>query len=102
MKVASLDQHRGYAQDHYTEVKQDHETEYLRESEASAYQVLREPLWNKGRQTCAALCISDAFSFSLPSYDLSLHLAAFTIFAIILLRPYFSRPQPVANLPRPS
>ncbi|KAM0257420.1 hypothetical protein ACHAQJ_004366 [Trichoderma viride] len=48
MKVASLDQYRGYAQDHYTEVKQDHETEYLKESEASAYQVLREPLWNKG------------------------------------------------------
>ncbi|PNP55006.1 hypothetical protein THARTR1_04695 [Trichoderma harzianum] len=49
MKLASLDQHRGYAQDHYTEVKQDHDTEYLKESEASAYQVLREPLWNKGR-----------------------------------------------------
>ncbi|KAH6611138.1 malic enzyme [Trichoderma cornu-damae] len=48
MKLASLDQHRGYAQDHYTEVKQDHETQYLQESEASAYQVLREPLWNKG------------------------------------------------------
>ncbi|KAL7936763.1 hypothetical protein V8C35DRAFT_296394 [Trichoderma chlorosporum] len=48
MKLASLDQHRGYAQDHYTEVKQDHDTEYLQESEASAYQVLREPLWNKG------------------------------------------------------
>ncbi|KKP04010.1 malic enzyme [Trichoderma harzianum] len=48
MKLASLDQHRGYAQDHYTEVKQDHDTEYLKESEASAYQVLREPLWNKG------------------------------------------------------
>lgn len=48
MKLASLDQHRGYAQDHYTEVKQDHDTEYLKESDASAYQVLREPLWNKG------------------------------------------------------
>ncbi|KAL7949032.1 hypothetical protein V8C42DRAFT_313043 [Trichoderma barbatum] len=48
MKLASLDQHRGYAQDHYTEVKQDHETAYLKESDASAYQVLREPLWNKG------------------------------------------------------
>lgn len=48
MKAASLDQYRGYAQDHYTEVKQDHETEYLKESDASAYQVLREPLWNKG------------------------------------------------------
>lgn len=51
MKAASLDQYRGYAQDHYTEVKQDHDTEYLKESDASAYQVLREPLWNKGMQT---------------------------------------------------
>ncbi|TFB02134.1 NADP-dependent malic enzyme [Trichoderma ghanense] len=48
MKLASLDQHRGYAQDHYSEVKQDHETEPMEESEASGYQVIREPLWNKG------------------------------------------------------
>lgn len=66
MKLASLDQHRGYAQDHYTEVKQDHDTEYLKESEASAYQVLREPLWNKGRlMRIEAYICWFSFAFSL-------------------------------------
>jgi malate dehydrogenase (oxaloacetate-decarboxylating)(NADP+) len=48
LKAASLDQHRGYAQDHFAEVHQDRETEYVDESMAAGYQVLREPLWNKG------------------------------------------------------
>ncbi|KAF4968619.1 hypothetical protein FZEAL_10360 [Fusarium zealandicum] len=46
--MASLDQHRGYVQDHYAEVKQDRPTESLNESNAAGYQILREPLWNKG------------------------------------------------------
>lgn len=49
MKMASLDQHRGYAQDHYGEVKQDHPTQYVDQGNAAGYQVIREPLWNKGK-----------------------------------------------------
>ncbi len=48
MKMASLDGLRGYAQDHYGEVKQDKATDYVPKSAAGGYQVLREPLWNKG------------------------------------------------------
>ncbi|KAK5993324.1 NADP-dependent malic enzyme [Cladobotryum mycophilum] len=50
MKLASLDQHRGYAQNHYAEVKQTRKTEYLPQAMASGYQVIHEPLWNKGKQ----------------------------------------------------
>lgn len=48
LKAASLDQHRGYAQDHFAEVHQERDTEYIDETMAAGYQVLREPLWNKG------------------------------------------------------
>ncbi|KAJ8127313.1 hypothetical protein O1611_g6323 [Lasiodiplodia mahajangana] len=48
MKMASLDGLRGYAQDHYGEVKQYRTTDYVPKSAAGGYQVLREPLWNKG------------------------------------------------------
>lgn len=48
MKTASLDQHRGYAKDHYGVVKQDHDTSYLSKDDADGYQLMREPLWNKG------------------------------------------------------
>jgi len=48
MKMASLDQHRGYAQNHYGEVAQFRNTEYVQQSQAAGYQILREPLWNKG------------------------------------------------------
>jgi malate dehydrogenase (oxaloacetate-decarboxylating)(NADP+) len=48
MKVANLDQLRGYAQNHYGEVSQPCNTEYIQESEATGYQVLSQPLWNKG------------------------------------------------------
>ncbi|EMT65153.1 NADP-dependent malic enzyme [Fusarium odoratissimum] len=46
--MAALDQHRGYVQDHYAEVKQDRTPEYVDESNAAGYQIVREPLWNKG------------------------------------------------------
>ena len=49
MKTHSLDHHRGYAHNHYTEVKQTHPTEYLAEDMANGVQVLRDPLWNKGK-----------------------------------------------------
>lgn len=48
MKMASLDGLKGYAQDHYGEVKQQTTTDYVSQSLAGGYQVLREPLWNKG------------------------------------------------------
>lgn len=48
MKMAALDQHRGYAKDTYGQVKQERETEYVAESQAAGYQIIREPLWNKG------------------------------------------------------
>ena len=48
MKMATLDTLKGYAQNHYGEVKQYGETEYISQNQAAGYQVLREPLWNKG------------------------------------------------------
>lgn len=48
MKMAQLDQLRGYAQDHYGEIKQLTRTEYVPKNMAAGYQVLREPIWNKG------------------------------------------------------
>lgn len=56
MKTASLDQHRGYAQDHYGEVKQDHTTEYVAKTDAAGYQIIREPLWNKGSSLACCVC----------------------------------------------
>jgi len=46
--MASLDQLRGYAQNHFGEVRQFASTEYVQQAQAGGYQVLREPLWNKG------------------------------------------------------
>ncbi|KAK7711976.1 hypothetical protein SLS64_005247 [Diaporthe eres] len=48
MKAQQLDQLRGYRQDTYGEVQQTRQTEYISEYQATGYQVLREPLWNKG------------------------------------------------------
>lgn len=48
MRAASLDQHRGYVKGNFAEVHQYRTTEYVSEAEAAAYQVLREPAWNKG------------------------------------------------------
>lgn len=49
MKMASLDQLRGYSQEHYGEVQQYSNTEYVPKNLAAGYQVLREPTWNKGK-----------------------------------------------------
>ncbi|KAI5461236.1 hypothetical protein BGZ63DRAFT_355810 [Mariannaea sp. PMI_226] len=46
--MASLDQHRGYAQNHYGEVKQDRTNEYLSEEQAAGHHIVHEPFWNKG------------------------------------------------------
>lgn len=48
MKIAALDGLRGFAQGHYGTIKQYRETEHVSKSSACGYQVLREPLWNKG------------------------------------------------------
>ncbi|KAI5865459.1 hypothetical protein GGS23DRAFT_559303 [Durotheca rogersii] len=48
MKMAALDGLRGYSQNHYGEVQQYRTTDYISQSAAAGYQVLREPLWNKG------------------------------------------------------
>ncbi len=48
MKMTALDQHRGYTQDRFAEVKQSQSTEYLAETDAAGYQIIREPHWNKG------------------------------------------------------
>lgn len=50
MKMASLDQLRGYAQNHYGEVQQTRTPENITKEQALGYQVLREPMWNKGER----------------------------------------------------
>jgi hypothetical protein len=47
--MANLDTMRGYAQNHYGEVRQYHTTQYVPKNQAAGSQVLREPLWNKGK-----------------------------------------------------
>ncbi|KAK4148089.1 NADP-dependent malic enzyme [Dichotomopilus funicola] len=48
MRMANLDTLRGYSQNHYGEVHQETNTEYLGQTQALGYQVLTEPMWNKG------------------------------------------------------
>jgi malate dehydrogenase (oxaloacetate-decarboxylating)(NADP+) len=48
ISAASLDQLRGYSQRHHPEVRQTSQTDYVDEKMAAGYQLLREPLWNKG------------------------------------------------------
>lgn len=49
MRMANLDTLRGYAQKNFGEVRQYAITEYISEKQALGYQVLGEPLWNKGK-----------------------------------------------------
>jgi hypothetical protein len=65
MKMASLDTLRGYAQNHYGQVQQYAKTEYISKGQATGYQVLREPLWNKGK-----LRVPGTFSFLGPRLHL--------------------------------
>ncbi|KAK4127727.1 hypothetical protein N657DRAFT_558868, partial [Parathielavia appendiculata] len=48
MKMANLDTLRGYCQKTYGQVHQYATTEYISQSQALGYQVLNEPMWNKG------------------------------------------------------
>ncbi|PHH53628.1 NAD-dependent malic enzyme [Ceratocystis fimbriata CBS 114723] len=47
MQMSSLDQFKGYVQATFPEVQQANVTQYSTEAEASGYQILREPVWNK-------------------------------------------------------
>ena len=59
MKMSSVDQHRGYSKEASGEVKQDRQTEYTSKNQAAGYQLLREPLWNKGMLSSALpFCLS--------------------------------------------
>jgi malate dehydrogenase (oxaloacetate-decarboxylating)(NADP+) len=78
MKMASLDQLRGYAQNHYGEVHQYTSTEYVPQSEAAGYQILREPIWNKG----TFICMSAPMSASCPHVRIH-HPPTFPIHPII-------------------
>ena len=51
MKAKSLDQYRGYTQDHYGEVNQASTTAYMPKTSAAGYQIFGEPMWNKGRHS---------------------------------------------------
>jgi len=48
MRMANLDTLRGYNQTNYGEVHQDATTEYISQNQALGYQILDNPLWNKG------------------------------------------------------
>jgi malate dehydrogenase (oxaloacetate-decarboxylating)(NADP+) len=48
MRMANLDTLRGYSQNRYGEVRQYATTEYISQSQALGYQMLSEPMWNKG------------------------------------------------------
>ncbi|KAG5992938.1 hypothetical protein E4U43_003617 [Claviceps pusilla] len=73
MKVAALDQHRGYAKDSYAEIKQDRPTECVTESQAAGYQILREPLWNKGLSFTPEERVAKNLTGLLPHAIESLH-----------------------------
>lgn len=65
MRMANLDTLRGYSQNHYGEVHQQANTEYLGQTQALGYQVLAEPMWNKGESACGP---SVSPSYSLLSF----------------------------------
>ena len=69
MKTASLDTLRGYAQNRYNnEVRQYATTEYLSQALALGYQVLNEPMWNKGESAWRCPCCLQLWSFPFPPY----------------------------------
>jgi hypothetical protein len=63
--MANLDTLRGYSQKSYGEVRQYAQTEYISQNQALGYQVLNEPLWNKGKLR-RRLIILSARTFALP------------------------------------
>jgi malate dehydrogenase (oxaloacetate-decarboxylating)(NADP+) len=69
MRMANLDTLRGYNQNRYGEVHQYANTEYINMSQALGYQVLAEPMWNKGESAAAVVPVFS--SFPSPSHLLS-------------------------------
>lgn len=66
MRMANLDTLRGYNQTNYGEVHQDATTEYISQNQALGYQILDNPLWNKGKRRPSsrrALTFFPAFFF---------------------------------------
>ncbi|KAM7196464.1 hypothetical protein V8F33_006181 [Rhypophila sp. PSN 637] len=66
MRVANLDTLKGYSQKSYGEVQQYATTEYLTQNQALGYQVLNEPLWNKGLSFTPAQRISKNLTGLIP------------------------------------
>lgn len=64
MRMANLDTLRGYQQKTYGEVKQFAETQYLSQNQALGYQVINEPMWNKGESTFFSLFSLRVIPFS--------------------------------------
>ena len=69
--MASLDQLRGYAQNHFGEVRQVSDTDYVQKTQAAGYQVLREPLWNKGTSPFSASTRVPGLIFMAPGLTFS-------------------------------
>ena len=73
--MANLDTLRGYSQNRYGEVRQYATTEYISQSQALGYQMLSEPMWNRGESAVVvpafssfpSLCPSDLFFLSLKA-----------------------------------
>lgn len=65
--MANLDTLRGYNQSRYGEVRQYATTEYISQSQALGYQVLNEPMWNKGESALLWLHACSTFPFPLAS-----------------------------------
>jgi len=72
--MASLDTLRGYAQNRYNnEVRQYAPTQYVSQNQALGYQVLTEPMWNKGES--ALVVFARCCPASLPVFSLSVSLS---------------------------
>jgi hypothetical protein len=87
MKMANLDGLRGYAQNHYGEIQQEKSTEYIDQSSAAGYQVLREPLWNKGQSFFSAL-VSFTLLIFRPWPDLPRIACTHDLYGVSCVRPY--------------
>lgn len=72
MKMANLDTLRGYATKTSGEVQQTATTESIDQSHALGYQVLNEPMWNKGESIASPLSSSLPVSPAVVLLDLAL------------------------------
>ncbi|KAG6041237.1 hypothetical protein E4U41_005520 [Claviceps citrina] len=68
-----VDQRRGYATDAYAEARQDGASEHVAKSQAAGYQLIREPLWNKGLSFTPEERVAKNLTGLLPHAMESLH-----------------------------